>query len=88
LNDVSVGGKNTEEYITGIVSWYAGATNPFLNYAADEIVLHRAGKQSEANVFLRTFRSELNNDDLKLQILSTTTNTNSSDYVFKFKKII
>lgn len=84
VNDQSVGGGHYSEYYTGVMSWYAGATN---STSTDEITLHRAGHAPNSGViFLRTQR---NSDGLlKLQIASTTANSGAYTYNFKFRRMI
>lgn len=86
-NDVSVGGKNINEYYSGIVSWYAGSTAATVDSPSDEIALHRSGGSSDNSIYLRTYRSVLPNV-VKLQILSTVATTGNATYTFKFRKFI
>jgi len=89
LNDTSINGSNNNEYVSGIMSWYNGTTNPDPTFSTDEIPLHRSGSRTTASVFLRTFRSsQASGEGIKLQILSTEPNTLASNYVFKFRKIL
>ena len=83
-NDAAAGGSNTNEYYSGTMSWYSGATTPSLELASDEIVLHRAGGGSDAGLYLRTLRASV----LKLQIYSNLDNASAANYVFKFRKMI
>lgn len=83
-NDVSAGGSNNNEYYSGTMSWYSGATTPSLELASDEIVLHRAGGGSDAGLYLRTLRANV----LKLQVYSNLENISATNYVFKFRKMI
>lgn len=83
-NDASAGGSNNNEYYSGTMSWYSGATTPSLELASDEIVLHRAGAGSDAGLYLRTLRGSV----LKLQIYSNLENASAANYVFKFRKMI
>lgn len=83
-NDISAGGSNNNEYYSGTMSWYSGATTPSLELASDEIVLHRAGGGSDAGLYLRTLRANV----LKLQIYSNLENASATNYVFKFRKMI
>lgn len=83
-NDISAGGSNSNEYYSGTMSWYSGATTPSLELASDEIVLHRAGGGSDAGLYLRTLRANV----LKLQIYSNLDNASATNYVFKFRKMI
>lgn len=83
-NDTSAGGSNNNEYYSGTMSWYSGATTPSLELASDEIVLHRAGGGSDAGLYLRTLRSNV----LKLQIYSNLDNISAANYVFAFRKMI
>jgi hypothetical protein len=83
-DDVSNGGFNNNEYYTGVLSWFSGATSESIETPNDEIVLHRAGSSSNTGIFLRTLRST----SIKLQILSTIENINPSNYIFRFKKLI
>jgi hypothetical protein len=88
MNDTSVG-NNANEYLSGIMSWYNGSTNPIGLFISDEIPLHRSGEQTGANIFLRTFRSsQASGEGIKLQIFSTAVNTGSSNYIFKFKRLL
>lgn len=88
-NDSFSGGNNTNEYYTGVMSWYSGQTDSSLELPTDEIVLHRAGAGSEAGMYLRTFRSDASDSrGLRLQIYSNLPNASASNYVFKFRKII
>lgn len=88
-NDVAAGGTNSNEYYSGIMSWYSGTTDSSVESPTDEIVLHRAGASSDAGMYLRTFRTKNGNpDNLKLQIYSNTVNPSSANYVFKFRRAI
>lgn len=83
-NDFGAGGDNNNQYYTGTMSWFSGATTaPVTELPNDEIILHRSGGGGDAGMFLRTMRSNL----LKLQIYSNYANAGASNYVFKFKKI-
>lgn len=83
-NDISAGGNNNNEYYSGTMSWYSGATTPSLELASDEIVLHRAGGGSDAGLYLRTLRTDV----LRLQVYSNLDNASAANYVFKFRKLI
>ena len=83
-NDIAAGGSNNNEYYSGTMSWYSGATTPSLELASDEIVLHRAGGGSDAGLYLRTLRGNV----LKLQVYSNLQNDSAANYVFKFRKMI
>jgi hypothetical protein len=85
-NDVGAGGTNTNEYYTGTMSWYAGATGSSNELPTDEIPLHRAGAGGDGSLYLRTYRSS--NGFLKLQIYANQPNTSASNYVFKFRRLI
>lgn len=85
-NDSSGGGTNNNEYYSGMMSWYAGSTNSSLDMPTDEIQLHRAGAGGEGALYLRTYRTA--NGSLKLQVYSNTANASSSNYVFKFRRVI
>lgn len=85
-NDSSAGGTNINEYYTGSMSWYNGATTSDNELPTDEIVLHRAGGGGDGALYLRTYRT--NGGVLKLQIYSNQPNTSSSNYVFKFRRLI
>ena len=88
-NDISAGGTNSNEYYSGTMSWFAGATDSSAELPTDEIVLHRAGASSDAGLYLRTFRTAAGNaDNLKLQIYSNFANSSASNYVFKFRRMI
>lgn len=83
-NDSGAGGENIDQYYTGTMSWFSGATTaPEIELPNDEIVLHRAGRGGDAGMYLRTMRENV----LKLQIYSNFDNASASNYVFKFKKI-
>lgn len=85
-NDSSAGGLNSNEYYSGTMSWYSGTTFTSAELPSDEIPLHRAGASSDAGLYLRTYRT--NNGTLKLQIYSNYANASSSNYVFKFRRLI
>ena len=85
-NDSGAGGYNTNEYYSGTMSWYSGGTFTSAELPSDEITLHRAGASSDAGLYLRTYRT--NNGTLKLQIYSNYANASSSNYVFKFRRLI
>jgi hypothetical protein len=83
-NDSGAGGENINQYYTGTMSWYSGATTaPEIELPNDEIILHRAGAGGDAGMYLRTLRDGV----LKLQIYSNFDNASAANYVFKFKKI-
>lgn len=85
-NDISNGGSNSNEYYSGIMSWYAGDTN---GTETDEIVLHRAGASADGTIYLRTRRTESSDArDLILEIRSNIPTISSNNYVFKFRKLI
>ena len=85
-NDSSAGGLNSNEYYSGTMSWYSGTTFTSAELPSDEIPLHRAGASSDAGLYLRTYRT--NNGTIKLQIYSNYANASSSNYVFKFRRLI
>lgn len=88
-NDAGAGGNNTNEYYSGIMSWYDGNTDSSTPLPTDEIVLHRAGASSDAGIYLRTYRTEsADPTNLKLQIYSNIPNSSASNYVFKFRRLI
>jgi hypothetical protein len=86
-NDSAVGGGHTQEYYSGVMSWYSSDTN---SGTADEIALHRAGAgPGNGTIFLRIQRTlTANADDMKLQIAGTTTNSGTSSYIFKFRRLL
>ncbi len=84
--DHSVGGSHYNEFYSGVISWYGGATN---STDVDEIVLHRAGHAPNASVIhLRTQRHASGGDNLVLQIKGNYTMTAARNYVFKFRRMI
>jgi hypothetical protein len=87
VNDSAVGGGHTQEYYSGVMSWYSNDTN---SGTADEIALHRAGAgPGNGTIFLRVQRTlTADTDDLKLQIAGTTINTGVSSYTFKFRRLL
>jgi hypothetical protein len=88
-NDTGAGGTNSNEYYSGTLSWYAGATNSSVELPTDEIPLHRAGASGDAGLYLRTYRSATGaGTNLKLQIYSNLTNSSASNYVFKFRRMM
>lgn len=88
-NDFNSGGTNHNEYYSGTMSWYSGDTNSSLELPTDEIVLHRAGGSGEGALYLRTYRTpSADPNNLKLQIYSNNSNPSSSNYVFKFRRMI
>lgn len=88
-NDTGAGGTNSNEYYSGTLSWYAGATNSSAELPTDEIQLHRAGASGDAGLYLRTYRSAtVAGTNLKLQIYSNLNNSSASNYVFKFRRMM
>jgi len=88
-NDTGAGGTNSNEYYSGTLSWYAGATNSSVELPTDEIQLHRAGASGDAGLYLRTYRSATGaGTNLKLQIYSNLNNSSASNYVFKFRRMM
>ncbi len=86
-NDFNVGGKNINEYYSGIMSWYDLSPNTTSLLPSDEILLHRSGgSDGDTGIHLRTYRA--NSDRVKLQIFSNYNNTSSSNYVFSFRRVI
>jgi hypothetical protein len=86
---LGINGTNNNEYYSGIMSWYSGATNSSLEMPTDEIALHRAGAGGEGGLFLRTYRSPTGNSrKLRLQIYSNTATNGYTNYKFKFKRIM
>ena len=87
VSDYAVGGGQYSEFYTGVMSWYSGDTN---STVSDEIVMHRAGSAPNAGtVFLRIMRTVTADvNDMKLQIAGTTTNTGTSTYTYKFRRLI
>lgn len=89
---VQVGGLSSDDGIrtyseiwSGVMSWYAGATN---STNAEEILLHNAGHaDNSGEIYLRTIRTSGNNC-LKLQIASNIAATKADNVVFKFRKLI
>lgn len=86
-NDSAVGGGHTQEYYSGVMSWYSSDTN---SGTADEFALHRAGAgPGNGTIFLRIQRTlSADTNDLKLQIAGTTTNSGTSSYNFKFRRLL
>jgi hypothetical protein len=84
--DHSVGGSHYNEFYSGVISWYGGATN---STEVDEIVLHRAGHAPNASVIhLRTQRHAAGGDNLVLQIKGNYNMTAARNYVFKFRRMM
>lgn len=89
---VQVGGLSSDDGIgtyseiwSGVMSWYAGATN---NTNAEEVLLHNAGHaDNSGEIYLRTIRTSSSNY-LKLQIASNIAATKADNVVFKFRKLI
>lgn len=86
-NDFSVGGESIKEFHSGMMSWFSEPIIQSIQLPNDEIILHRAGGGGTGIIYLRTYRSDIN-DVLKLQISASYNSTSSSNYVFKLRKII
>lgn len=86
-NDLTSGGESIKEYHSGIMSWFSEAITQTIELPNDEIILHRAGGGGSGIIFLRTYRSDIN-DVLKLQISASYNSASSSNYEFKIRKII
>jgi hypothetical protein len=77
------GGQYNETY-TGIMYWYAGATN---SAEYDEIPLHKSGHAPNGRyINLRTLRGV--SGVLKLQIICNIATGGASNYIFKFRRMI
>lgn len=87
ISNVGVGGGQSSEYYTGVMSWFSSDTD---EASSDEITLHRAGVKNGGNaVFLRVARTITSNtDDMKLQIASTNNDSGSSSVTLKFRRMI
>ena len=87
VNDHSVGGNHYSEYYTGVMSWYSSGTN---STVTDEINLHRAGHApNSGDIFLRTARTSGNTSpNLHMEIRGSTSNSGTSGYTFKFRRLI
>lgn len=85
-NDAPGGGTNSNEYYSGTMSWYSGATNSSTAMPTDEIPLHRAGGSGEGELYLRTYRTP--GGVLKLQVFANVANASASNYMFKFRRMI
>jgi hypothetical protein len=87
INDGSVGGGQTNEYYSGVMSWYGADTN---EATSDEMVLHRAGVSNSGNsIFLRIMRTvTADANDMKLQIAGTNNDSGSSSVILKFRRMI
>lgn len=86
-NDSMAGGNNINEYYSGVLSWYSGPTQSSAITPTDEVPLHRAGGSTTGvEVYLRTFKAD--QGFLKLQIYSNMANVSSSNYVFRFRRLI
>lgn len=73
-------------YWSGVMSWWKGRTN---DTDADEIILHRSGRQYTNTIYLRTImRSNTDTNGLKLQIAADKNLGAAYTYTFKFKRII
>lgn len=86
-NDTGAGGHNIQEYYSGTLSWYRGATDSDQELPTDEIQLHRTGGSQDGGLYLRTLRSA-HYTYLSLQIFSNTPTNGLSNYVFKFRKML
>ena len=85
VENMDVGGQQYYETYSGIISWYAGASN---STEADEIALHKSGHAPNGHhIFLRTIRQTTPNG-IKLQICSTVATTAVDNYQFKFRRFI
>jgi hypothetical protein len=84
VDNYAVSGGHYNETYTGIMYWYAGATNS-TNY--DEIPLHKSGHAPNGiYINLRTLRGV--SGVLKLQIISSVATSGASNYIFKFRRMI
>jgi hypothetical protein len=84
-SDYAVGGNYDESY-AGQVYWYDSYTN---NTEGDEIILHSNGQaKNNKTIFLRTKRNTGGGARQSFEICANYTNTTSSVYTFKFRRII
>jgi len=84
VDNYAVSGGHYNETYTGIMYWYAGATN---DAGYDEIPLHKSGHAPNTRyINLRTLRGV--SGVLKLQIISSVATSGASNYIFKFRRMI
>jgi hypothetical protein len=87
-SDSAVGGGHYSETYAGIISWYGDNTN---STVTDEIIISsRSGHAPNAgDIQLRIKRTtSADPDDLVLQIKANYTASGSSNYTFKFRRMI
>lgn len=89
-NDSWQGGSNDNEYYSGILSWYSGEVKNPMELPNDEIILHRSGGGSDGGLYLRTYKYVPGDIPgyIKLQIYSNFSNIQSSNYVFRFRRML
>jgi hypothetical protein len=79
------GTANFNEYYSGLMSWYSGATD---SSESSEIALHAAGKDPNSNhTYLRVTRLP-NPNTLKLEIRKDVAIGSTKSYVFQFRRMI
>ena len=85
VNDVA-GGGSAESYYSATVSIYGGTTSA--DDFASEIPLHRSGGSDNGkHIFLRT-RSEADTNNVRIEMKANFNATQSSNYTFKFRRLI
>jgi hypothetical protein len=85
-NDFGVGGGQYDCTYTGLMYFFAGATN---GSDANEIVLHHTGHADNGRyIYLRTLSTVSADGKTYLQISGNGTNSAASNYQFTFKKLL
>lgn len=84
VDNFSQGGGHIDELYSGIMSWYGVAFT--VGDDQTEILLHAAGEQNNNELVYLTVERQ-DGGELRLLIKSTTSAT-STDYVFKFRRMI
>ena len=90
VHDHAAGGTQYYEFYSGVMTWFATATNDAGGGAVSEIALHRAGHAGNSGmIYLRTRETTAaENNKLKLEIMCNKTYTSASNLVFKFVRLI
>jgi len=85
VNDAA-GGGSAEAYYSAIINIYGGTTSA--DDFSSEVDLHRSGGSDNGKmIFIRT-RSEADTNNVRIEMAANFTASNTSNYTFKFRRLI
>ena len=85
VND-SAGGGSAEAYYSAIVNVYGGTTSA--DDFRSEVDLHRSGGSDNGKMIFIQTRSEADTNNVRIEMSANFNATQSSDYTFKFRRLM